>query len=510
MKDLVRPAVVVTALAIVGQVIGFATQVVIAGAFGARPDMDAFLAASTLPQYVVSVLLNALVVVFVPVFLEYEVGASDDEAWRVASTLIILSSVLLAVLALVGLVYARPLLRLTTPGLSPASLALATRLARITWPSIVASGVSGLLTGIYHAKSRFGWPSAVPIVAALFNLALVLALVRPWGISGVAVASVVGLTVQTVLLLWLLVGNDRLRLSFDWRHPGVARLSSRLWPLVLSGLLIRCTPVVDRYVASNLPPGSIAHLGYAFKMVSLMTLFLSTGIATVVFPRMAFNTASHDLAALRATMSTGLRMMWLGVAPFTTIGIALALPLIATTLERGAFQPHDTRAVATLSQIYFLTLFGSCLGSITGRAFYALKDTRTVAAMGVVEAVAYVVYTPWLAARFGADGVAAAYAIYFTLSIVWQFPVLRVRMGRTGGRRVISAFLRTGSSALVAGLSAVAARGATTYAPLQLVVGAVVGGVVYVAAQWCWGGDDVRSIADSVWAWTTRARPASA
>ena len=83
-------------------------------------------------------------------------------------------------------------------------------------------------------------------------------------------------------------------------------------------------------------------------------------------------------------------------------------------------------------------------------------------------------------------------------------------MGRIGGRRVISAFLRTGSSALVAGLSAVAVRGVMTYAPLQLVAGAAVGGVVYVAAQWLWGGDEVRSIADSVWAWTTRARPASA
>src|SRR3954468_330227 len=100
MRDLVRPAMVVTVLAIAGQLIGFVTQIVIAGAFGARADMDAFLAASTLPQYVVSVLLNALVVVFVPVFLEYEVGATDEEAWKVASTVVVLSGMLLALLAL--------------------------------------------------------------------------------------------------------------------------------------------------------------------------------------------------------------------------------------------------------------------------------------------------------------------------------------------------------------------------------------------------------------------------
>jgi hypothetical protein len=79
---------------------------------------------------------------------------------------------LLGLLAVAGLVFAEVLLRLTTPGLSPESLALATRLARITWPSIAASGVSGLLTGIYHAKSRFGWPSVVPVVAAGLKPAL--------------------------------------------------------------------------------------------------------------------------------------------------------------------------------------------------------------------------------------------------------------------------------------------------------------------------------------------------
>ena len=153
----------------------------------------------------------------------------------------------------------------------------------------------------------------------------------------------------------------------------------------------------------------------------------------MVFPRMALNSAVGDADALRRTLSLGLRVMWLGVAPSIAIGVALSHPMIAALIQRGAFLPSDTAAVSGLWRIYLISMAAGCLGSVTGRAFYALKQTRTIAAVGVVEALGYAVYTPWLAARFGAAGVAAGYVGYLSLSIGWQLPLLRWRLGRRGG-----------------------------------------------------------------------------
>jgi putative peptidoglycan lipid II flippase len=178
-------------------------------------------------------------------------------------------------------------------------------------------------------------------------------------------------------------------------------------------------------------------------------------------------------------MSVGMRVMWLVIAPAMTIGIALALPLVTILFRRGQFSTTDSVAVSGLIQIYLLALPPACLAAITGRGFYALKDTRTIAILGSIESVAYIFYTAVLSRTFGVTGVAAAYVIFFNLSLIWQVLILRHKAGKVGGGTVIHSFVRTGLGALLGGAMA---WGATTVTPnimLQLALGVSCGLAVY-------------------------------
>jgi putative peptidoglycan lipid II flippase len=509
MKQLVCPTLVITLFAIGGQAVGLVTQVVIAAAFGAGADMDAFLAANTLPQYITAVLLNALAFVFIPMFVEYIATGRKDEAWQVASGVITLCVLALGTLALGGVFFAKPLLHLTTPGLSPESLGLAVRVAMITWPTIVATCLASLLTGIYQAQTRFSWPSAVPFIGALVNLGLVATLARPLAVVGIAIAAAASLTLQFVLLLPIALGPRRFHWHFNWRHPGVRQVLHLLWPLVLSGLLIRWTPIIDRYLASGQAEGAISHLGYAFKLLGVLTLFIATGITTVVFPRMALNTAGSDMVGLRHTVSMGLRIMWLAIAPTIAIGAVLAQPVTTALFQRGAFSVADAQSVAVLLRVYLLALAGACLGNIGGRTFYALKDTRTIAAMGAVEALAYAIYTPLLARWLGIVGVALGYVLYFDLSPAWWLPVLRYKMGKTGGRTVLTSFIRTGVAALLGGAGAWAVTAIMPGAWLQLILGSVVGMIVYLLALLGTRSPEAQMIWRNVWEYIRLKRSVS-
>jgi putative peptidoglycan lipid II flippase len=267
-----------------------------------------------------------------------------------------------------------------------------------------------------------------------------------------------------------------------------------LTPLVLSGLLIRWTPIVDRYVASGLPEGTISQLGYAYRILNLITLFLASGITTVLFPRMAMNMAVGDRYGLGQTISLGLRLMWLAVAPAIAFTIVLAPPLITVVFRRGAFSVADARAVATLLQVYAVALVATCLGNMTSRAFYALKDMRTVAVMGVVEAAAYAVYTPLLARGLGAQGVAWAYVIYFTSSLVWQIVILHRRLRGLEVLALASSLARTGMAAAVGGGAAWAVYNLAPQAWLALIVGGLSGLAAYGAALLLLGSSEVRTL----------------
>lgn len=479
MSHLVRPAVIVTLFGLAGPVINFFTQVVISAVFGATAQMDAFLAAVALPQYVITVLMGTLGFVFIPVFIQRTAAHRDEEAWTLASTVFNLCLIVLGVLAAVGIAFTEPLLRVSAPGLGEEALKLAVVAARISWPIILAAGVTALLTGIYQARQRFIWAAAAVFISAAFNLVLVLTLAKPLGVKGLAVAASVSAIFQAVLLLPILFGG-RYRPVMDLRSSGIRQLLFLLTPLILANLFGKSTTLVERYFASNLAVGSISQLGYASKLLMMFIVLISSGINTVVFPRLALNSTLTDLSEFKKTISVSMKMMWVLIAPAITVGAVVALPLVTVVFQRGKFTAADALSVSAVLRIYLCSLFGACLCGITGRAFYALKDTMAIAVIGLLESVAYVIYTALLAKRFGIAGVAWGFVIYCTGSLLWQFAVLRFKLKGSGGRGLVVSFSRTAGAAMLAGGVSWAGLAAGGNAWTQLLCAGAAGGAAYV------------------------------
>jgi putative peptidoglycan lipid II flippase len=472
----------VTILIILGQALGFVSQIVTAALFGADKNMDAFLAANAVPQYIMAVLIGSLSMVLVPVFIDYIRADREDEAWKIACSVINLSLLLVGVVTVIGIVFPGEILRLTTPGLPNSTHSLAVTVALITWPGMLAIALIPLLTGIYQSQLRFGWPAAVPVLGAAANLLFIVVFSSFLGILGLAVAITFGLVLQAILLLPIVLRGGRYRLSLDWRHPGVVQVLTLLVPLLLANVLCKATPILERFLASSMSEGSISHLNYAFRLSGAATILVSTGITTVMFPRLAYNVASNDMAAFKQSMSYGLRFMWLILAPVIALGVALAEPLVSAAFLRGKFNAADAQSVARILRIYLLSLAGTCLGNITGRSFYALKDTRTIAVIGSIESVAYVFYTYYLSRALGVTGVAWGYVAFFNISLLWQAIVLRYRTGNVGGSTIINSFSRIGLSAVVAGTVAWGLSTLVMEFLFQLILCGSVGIAVYVGA----------------------------
>jgi len=482
MQKLFKSALLITIFAFLGLLLSFITQVVVASLFGAGASMDAFLASNAIPQYIIMVIIGSLGLIFVPVFVDYTATGREEEAWQIASSVINLCLLTLGALTVLGMAMPGAILRLTAPGLPDLTHNVAVRVALITWPGLLATSIISLLTGIYQSKSRFGWPAAAAVIVAMLNLGLVVILTKVWGIIGLAIATTVGLFFQVSLLLPIALRRGCYRFIINWRHPAVLQVLSLLTPLVIANMIAKSTPLLDRFLASSMPEGSISHLGYAFRLLTIASTLIATGITTVVFTRMAVNAAKENLSELRNTISLSLRFMWLAVAPIIALGVALALPFVSAIFQRGKFEAADTDAVSALLKIYLLSLAGGCMGNITGRTFYVLKDTRTLAVIGSIESIAYVIYTVFLARFYGAVGVALGYVLFFNISLLWQIFVIRYKTGKVGGRTVFNSFIRIGVAALLGGLAAWCATILTANVWAQLICGVLTGFVAYVAA----------------------------
>ena len=479
----------ITFFSVVSPFITFFIQVVIAAYFGATELMDAFLAGVTLPLYVVAVVLSSAVPVFIPLFIGKLAKDQEKDAWQLANSVLSFTLLTTSAVALMGIVLAEPLLRLTTPGLAGEAMSAAVSVTRLTWLSVPASALAAFLTGIYQARGRFIWSSAVPVIGTVVNFALLPFLIPLAGISGVAVSATISLILQMVLLFPVLRGRTT-GFSISLRDPGLVAMLRLAYPMLLLGILVKCSPIVERNLASGMEQGSISHLGYAFRLLSTSAFLISTGITTVAFPRMALQSALANVKDLWKTISISFRMMFLIVAPAIVMGAALALPLVSVLFERGKFTASDSLAVCGLLRIYLLTLVATTMGNVSSRAFYAIKDTRTLAIIGAVGTLAYVWYTFLLASRFGASGIAWGYVIYFCLDFLCQFLILKFRFGRNDAELYRSFTLVT-VCAIAAGLGAWFAKNLLPGAWLQLAGGIAAGTLIYLGALKLLKSDDL-------------------
>jgi putative peptidoglycan lipid II flippase len=495
---LLRMSLVVTALILLGQLAAALTQILTGAFIGTGVEMDAYLAAVALPNYVIAVVMPAVAFVFIPVFVKYRSSGQEKEAWEVASHLVNVIGLGLLALALIAIPFAGPLVRLLTPGLRPEAHALAVQVAWISWPGVTASGIAALLIGVYHANGRFYWAAGVQIVGYLAAAVILVLLVRPLGVLGLAVAMTAGQFLQVLLLAPFCIGKGRYRWVADWNHPGVRRGLGLLWPLLISSVFLRASPLVDRYLASGFAEGSISALGYAFNLSRFASFGISAGVSTIIFVRLAEAGALGDMRALRATTSMGLRMSWLVIAPVMLISMALAEPVVRVVLERGTFNAGDSAAVAPLFLVYQLSMIGIGLGNITARALYALQKTHAVAVCRIVEVIAYLVYDLALVRRFGVIGTVIGFALYINISLAWQFLFLARLTGSYRAPALLRSFALTSLAAVAGGAVAAMVARALHNPWLQVFVGGIAGLGAFVIVLLALGSEEGRSMASTV------------
>ncbi|NIP26417.1 MAG: murein biosynthesis integral membrane protein MurJ, partial [Phycisphaerae bacterium] len=91
-------------------------QMLLANIFGTSVEADAYFVASTIPTLLATVFTGSLNIAFVPIFIEYQSRFDNKEAWRVASGLISITTVILSLVVAVGLAISKWLVFIVAPG----------------------------------------------------------------------------------------------------------------------------------------------------------------------------------------------------------------------------------------------------------------------------------------------------------------------------------------------------------------------------------------------------------
>jgi len=442
------------------RIAGLAREIVAAGYFGVKGPVSAFTIAFQVPNLIRALFADAaLQPAFVPVFTELVGRKQYREAFRLASTLMLLITMVLGALTSIFVLAAPVVIPIFAPGFEGHLLDLTVSLSRVLFPILIMLGVSGVVVGILNSYDRFG---AFAISPFFWNVTIILVLVvleplfpHKDKIYAYAIGILIGTAVQLAIPAWDLRHTPfHFTWSFEWRNPAVRRVLLLMLPVTISLGLINFNALINSFFGSLVSDEAPAAIDKAFRLYQLPQGIFSVAIATVLFPTLARFANSKEFVNLRATLANGMRQILFVLVPAAAVFLALSDPIIRLVYQRGEFQPHETLVVGTALFWFAFSLPTNGVYLLQTRTFFSLQRPWQATALAVIDLVvsglaAWALYGP-----FGVGGIVAGTGIGTSAAVFAQAYILRRELGGLELGRLLSTTIRISIASLVlAGVS---------------------------------------------------------
>lgn len=385
-----RGALDVAAGIFASRIVGLVRERIFAHYFGNSAAADAFKAAQKIPNFLQNLFgEGVLSASFIPVYARLLSEKCEVEADRVAGVIATLLAIVTSILALIG-VFATPfLIDLIAPGFEGEKRLLTIQLVQILFPGIALLVMSAWCLGILNSHRRFFLSYAAPVV---WNLAIIgtlvlfggrqnqddLAVTTAWGL-------VIGCLLQFVIQLPTVFKLlTQFKPSVDLRSTHVRGILGNFSSAVVARGVVQISAYVDNILASLLPTGAVAILGYAQTLYLLPISLFGMSVSAASLAEMSRSrgetagaSAAESNEALRTQLERGLRQIALFIVPSMAAYMALGDVVVAALYKTGKFSQNDVASVWAALAGCSLGLLASTLGRLYASTFYALEDTRS-------------------------------------------------------------------------------------------------------------------------------------
>lgn len=499
--NLLKVLAAVSSLTFVSRVLGFARDAIIARVFGAGLMTDAFFVAFKIPNLLRRLFAEgAFSQAFVPILAEYRNQRGADETKQLIDHVSAVLALALFAVSVVGVLGAPILIYLTAPGFAatPEKYDLTVALLRITFPYILFISLTAFAGGILNTYSRFSVPAFTPVLLNVSFIAFAL-----WGapyfdppVQALAWAVFAGGVLQLAFQVPFLIRLKLLpRFRLDLKDTGVWRVMRQMGPALFGVSVGQLSLIINNIFASFLVTGSVSWLYYADRLMEFPAGMLGVALGTILLPSLSRHYASHSGEDYSRLLDWGLRITLLLAAPAAAALAILAVPLVTTLFQYGAFSATDTLATRDAVIAYSAGLVGLILVKVLAPGFYARQDIRTPVKIAVVSLITTQVMNLVLVWQLRHVGLALAISVGACVNAGLLYTLLRrrgvyqpqpgwarfaIKLGLAVCAMSVALWMTTGATAEWLSASA-------TQRVLRLTWVIVCGAAVYFATLWALG-----------------------
>ncbi len=454
---------VVTMLA--AQVLGFLRTKLVNANFDLTgpQSTDVYFAAFKIPDLFFYVLAaGALGVAFIPILSDHMHKHDRKGVWELSSSLMNLMALVTFGVGIFILIFARQLMHIVTPDLTPEQLNTATAILRLIAFNPMLFTLAGVLTSTQQVFGRFFFFAITPLV---YNLTIMLSIFifrDSIGLVGLGVGALAGGILQFLVALLGVVG-----LNFHW-HP-IINFKNVDFIKILKQLPARSldqgadslNSIVETNRAKLLGEGYVSIYENAYAIHTAPILLIGSSISTAAFPRLVdrLSQGRPDLFRKEFRAILGL-LMWLSM-PVVVIVYFCRGYLARIIFTKGSNE------IALILGLLSIAVFFRIIYSLFSRYFYAHKDTFTPLIISVFAIALNIILVFALARKdtYGPAGLGIAQSVVSAAEVLVIGIVMAMRDKKLFNREFFAMTIRLISAT---GFTTVAAYIMITLLPLNL------------------------------------------
>ncbi|MDI3524046.1 murein biosynthesis integral membrane protein MurJ, partial [Kosmotoga sp.] len=265
----------------ISRITGLLRDAFFAGYFGTSSQYDAYLVAILIPFFLRKIFAEgALSMVFVPLFAEKK-KKSLVEAFKFASTILILVVSITGAISLIGIFFSEPISVTFAGGFEPEVIELTAKLMKITFPFVLLVSTWSVFYGILNSLNFYFIAALSP---AFINISTITGIVLSRYLNppilGPTIGFIIGGVAQlTVLIIASSKRGFRFTLTFD--KESAREFSLMFLIAMISPAITQLNSLVDTRVATELGSGAVSSLQYAMRLYQLPLGMFAVAVATV-------------------------------------------------------------------------------------------------------------------------------------------------------------------------------------------------------------------------------------
>lgn len=427
-------ALVVGAMSVVVGLAMLVREQIVAHFFGAGDAVDAFVLASMLPIFLITVVATSLASAYVPVAMSLRTREGAQAGAELSATILLLLAAVLIACALVLWLAAPYYIDWIATGFDEGKRRLTEQLLYLLLPMLVLGGVSAFLTAELNAAGRFALPALAPALVPMLAGAGAYSLHREFGIVALAYATVAGFGLQFLVLGGLLMHQfGVVKPSLRRHREEIERVGRHYLPLLGGAALMATTPLLDQAMAAWLAPGSVALLSFG----SIITMFASGfgarvlgGPALSIFSALV---AQANWTRLSAEFDRSMKYAILASLPISAVLLLFSEPITALLFGGGAFTAATAREVAWIQQMLCLQIPWYVASILAVRLLSALGLNRQIFAIAAANVLLNALLNYLLMQWLGVAGIALATSMVYGLACAGCWLLARRHLKLLGG-----------------------------------------------------------------------------